>query len=110
MFKWRERDCYVHRDRNNVTPALAGVDLAKEECHGSVRGCSVRYVNHAPGMPPQKFKRRYKAKWVGGKKYTFNPARRRRNLMVLCVAFLGLWFWGIFWWLWARGMTNPPTM
>lgn len=130
MFKWRERDCYVHRDRNNVTPALAGMDLSKEACRDPNQDQSKevmwfrledgtwwpigirvkRTAPVAPTMPPQKFKRRLKAKWVGGKKYTLNPEKLRRNLIILCLTILGLSVWGLFWYFWARGMTNPPTM
>lgn len=93
MFKWGaekiKRDYYVHRGGYNVTQAITNVDLPNAE------------TRNTPRMPPQKFKNR-----IGDKKYTFNPEKFRRNMIILCVSLLGVYIWFLFWFLWARGVTN----
>lgn len=124
MFKWREESPWgycVHRDRNNVTSYMVSVDLPKYEQRNRSREViwfrledgewwpvgfrdAGTVLNPTLGMPPLKFRRRYRAKWVGDKR--FNPARLQRNLTNMGKVILGLGIWCLFWWLFGRGMSG----
>ncbi len=112
---------------HNLTQELLGMnDLPKGECRnrknkikkeevkdevvwfrledGEWWPVGIRSTNHAPQMPPLKFKRRYKAKWVDGKR--FNQTKLRRNLVNMGKLLVGMGLWCAFWWLFGKGITN----
>lgn len=115
-----KRNYYVHRGGYNVTQALVGVDLAKKECRDWTKKVVWEKTKYGTWYPvkirgrckdeifyyqssPKNHRLTIKIK---GKRYTFNPEKFRRNIIILCVSFFGIYMWFLVWFLWARGVTN----